>query len=592
MKRALLPAAFVVALTGAFAPSAAAQGGIVTGVVVRWPSGEPAAGAPVKLTDEPPSVGPAGHQTQSTTTSADGSFRFDNVEPGTYYVVANIQGYLPTEYGQRTPTGTGIAFDVAAGQRVSVRLTAWPTGSISGRVVDADGDPVGRVQVIAMRFIYRQGKPETTLAQSVMTNDRGEYRMFWLTPGTYRVATREWDPDTWASGVNIGPPKRFGTADQSTGPIVHGRMLPNGGIVEETEIPIYAPSTPDPQLASTIALAAGDSATNVDIQLVGNRVPARHVRGTVASADGKPFSGPPGVRILTMVPKVTLPITRISTAVLAADGSFDLDGLAPGSYILFARDGEIAQPVDVGDADVTVTLTEPPKISLEGHLTFDRGMSAASANPNPSDLQIRMTREPDLPAAPTGGPGFNRPPFPNGTITLNNIPPGDYRVDMWPFAFRSEGAFAAGRPFPDGFANAYVKSIRLGSVDVLADGLHLWAPTQASFDVVIGLNGAQVEGTATDNGRQPAANITIVAVPDGSNKGRSDLYRTTTTDRRGRFSIEGLAPADYTFYAWDDVERGAWESPEFMRAFDGRGRFVRLREGKNEALDLSVLVGR
>src|SRR5262249_59866309 len=92
------------------AQPAVAQGGTITGVVVKSPSGEPASGAAVKLTDEPPSVGPPGHQTQSTTTSADGSFRFDNVEPGEYYVVANAPGYLPTEYGQRSPTGTGIAF--------------------------------------------------------------------------------------------------------------------------------------------------------------------------------------------------------------------------------------------------------------------------------------------------------------------------------------------------------------------------------------------------------------------------------------------------------------------------------------------------
>jgi len=239
-----------------------------------------------------------------------------------------------------------------------------------------------------------------------------------------------------------------------------------------------------------------------------------------------------------------------------------------------------------------VALAEPPTISLNGHVTFDRDLSAAAANPNPSDLQVRMSRDPDLPAAPMGGPGFNRPPLPNGTITLNNIPPGDYRIDMWPFAFRKDGTISSARPIPEGYLNAYVKSIRLGNADVLADGLHLWGPTQASLEVVIGLNGAQVEGTTVDNGHEPVANITIVAVPDGSNKARTDLYRTTTSDRRGHFSMEGLAPGDYTFYAWDDVERGVWESPEFIRAFDGRGRFVRLREGKNDALELNVLVGR
>jgi hypothetical protein len=566
--------------------SAAAQGGTVTGVVVKSPSGEPAAGAAVKLTDEPPSVGPPGHQTQSTTTAADGSFRFDNVEPGAYYVVANLSGYLPTEYGQRSPIGIGIAFDVNRGQRVNVRLTAWPTSGISGHVVDNDGDPVGRVQVVAFRFVYSNGKPSMTLAQSVMTNDRGEYRMFWLTPGTYRVAAREWDPGTWLGGVNIGPPRRFGTADQATPPIVHGQALANGTILEETEVPIYAPSTPDPQLASTIVLAPGDSATNVDIQLAGNRVPAHHVRGTVVAADRTQR------RMVTMVPKAISPTTRIATAVVKGDGSFDIGGIATGAYIIFTQDGMVAEQVEVGETDVTLTLTEPPTISLSGHLTFDRGMSTASANPDPSDLQIRMTRDPDLPVAPMGGPGFNRPPFPNGTITLNNIPPGDYRIDMWPFAFRREGAITSGRPIPEGFVNAYVKSIRLGNMDALADGLHLWGPTQSLLEIVIGLNGAQVEGTAVYNGRDPAANITIVAVPDGANQGRADLYRATASDRLGRFAMRGLAPGDYTFYAWDDVERGAWESPEFMRAFEGRGRFVRLREGRNEALDLNVLVGR
>src|SRR5215467_7922726 len=586
MNRTLLLLAVAVVAIVAHPQSAVAQGGTIAGVVVKSPSGEPAAGAAVKLTDEPPSVGPPGHQTQSTTTAADGSFRFDNVEPGEYYVVANAPGYLPTEYGQRSPTGTGIAFEVRNGQRVSVRLTAWPTSGISGRVLDADGDPLGRVQVVALRFIYSGGKPALTLAQSVMTNDRGEYRMFWLTPGTYRVAAREWDPETWASGVNISPPKRFGTADQSTAPIVHGRTLAGGTIVEETEVPIYAPATPDPQLASTIALAAGDNATNVDIQLAGNRVPAHHVRGNVVAADRTRR------RIVTMVPKVVSPITRIASAVVSGDGTFDIDGIAAGAYILFTQDGTAAQPVEVGDADVMVTLTDPPTIALNGHLTFDRGIFATAATPDPSDLQIRMTRDPDLPAAPAGGPGFNRPPFPNGTINLNSIPPGDYRIDMWPFAFRREGTITSGRPIPEGFVNAYVKSIRLGNSDVLADGMHLWGPTQASLEVVIGLNGAQMEGTVVDNRREPAANITIVAVPDGSNKGRTDLYRATTSDRRGNFALQGLAPGDYTFYAWDDVERGAWESPEFLRAFEGRGRFVRLREGKNDTLELNVLVGR
>src|SRR3954468_11289568 len=149
-------------------PSASfAQGATISGIVVEARSGAPVGGAVMKLTDEPPSVAPPGFQLQSTRTDAAGAFRFENVEAGTYYLVSNADGHLPAEYGQRSPTGTGIPFDVQNGQRVTVRLVAWPTSGISGRVVDADGDAVGRAQVVALRSIYRDGKPTTTLAQSV-----------------------------------------------------------------------------------------------------------------------------------------------------------------------------------------------------------------------------------------------------------------------------------------------------------------------------------------------------------------------------------------------------------------------------------------
>jgi hypothetical protein len=53
-----------------------------------------------------------------------------------------------------------------------------------------------------------------------------------------------------------------------------------------------------------------------------------------------------------------------------------------------------------------------------------------------------------------------------------------------------------------------------------------------------------------------------------------------------------MPPGDYTVYAWYDVERGAWQNAEFLRAFEGRGRFVRLREGRNDPVEVSIISGR
>ena len=566
-----------------------AQRATVSGVVLNALNREPAGGATIKLARQPPATTTPRQESLSTTAGPDGSFRFDDVEPQTYWIVANLQGYLPGEYGQRTATGTGMPLTLEAGQRGNVRLSIWPTSGISGRVVDGDGDPIGRAQVLALRNVYRDGKPSMTIAQTVTTNDRGEYRMFWLAPGTYRVAARSWDADTFAPLVNISPPRRFGTSEQGTAPVVTRRAAANGTPIEETFIPIYAPSTPDPQLATPISLAAGDNVAGVDIQVVGNRVPAHHVRGVFVRTDDNGRSA-----LLLMVPRTETPFAVVATAATTTGGTFDIGGVAPGSYFLFAQDASALLPIEVGDGDVdNITLVQPSGISLKGHLTIDRGPSPTQAEEGvtPSNFQIQMTRDPFLVGAPDGGPRFNPAPEENGAINLNSVAPGDYRLGVRPFGMGPDGESLTGRPVIGPMRNAYVKSAHLGGADVLAGDLHLPGPTPQPLDVVIGLNGGEIDGTVSD-GREPSANVVVIAVPDGGSRGRSDRYKRASTDGRGRFTMTGLAPGDYTFYAWDDVERGAWESAEFIRAFEGRGRFERVREGKNDAIDLTLIVGR
>ncbi len=473
-----------------------------------------------------------------------------------------------------------------------MRLVAWPTSGLSGRVVDADGDPVGRVQVLALRIIYRGGKQETTIAQTVMTDDRGDYRMFWLTPGSYRVAARQWDAEGGAPAVNIGPPRRFGTVQQGTTPLVSRRTLPDGTVVEETDVPIYAPATPDPQLATTVVLAPGDSATDVDIQLAGNRVRAHHLRGVVIAPGAQP-----GRLQLLVVPRTTSPFVTVASAASRVDGSFDVGGVAPGSYVLYSQEGTFtnasaALPIDVGEADVdNIALTIPASISLNARVTIDRD-TGNTARADLSNLHVQLTRDPDYIGAPVGGPRMNPAPSQDWTMALSGLSPGDYRVGLTPMRRREADEDRVGPPAAAGLENAFVKSIRLGSADVLADGLHIAGPTSSTLDIVVSLDGAEVEGDALDGSRTPIANVTVVAIPDAARRGRADSYRRAITDGRGHFSLQGLAPGDYTVYAWDDIERGAWESPEFMRAFEGRGRFVRLHEGRNDALELSVMTGR
>jgi hypothetical protein len=287
-------------------------------------------------------------------------------------------------------------------------------------------------------------------------------------------------------------------------------------------------------------------------------------------------------------------MATIASAPADADGAFDVGGVTAGSYIAYSRDGDAATPIEVGDRDLDgVVLTETAGVNIPGRVSIERG-PGSMGQADVTNLAFQVQRDPAPLGTPPGGPRFNPPPAADGSFAWT-LSPGDYRVSVIPLDNRQRDDRTrpgGGPPVSDALQNAYVKSIRWGRADVLAEGLHTWGGAQGTLEVVISLAGAEVEGTVRDIARQPSGGVMVIAVPDGSNRGRSDLYRHATTDSSGRFVLRGLAPGDYSFYAWDDLERGAFESVEFLRGFEGRGQFVRLREGKNDVLDLNLLAGR
>ena len=46
--------------------------------------------------------------------------------------------------------------------------------------------PVARVQI--SKLTYQNGRPELVRQLSTYTDDMGEYRLFWITPGSYYVS--------------------------------------------------------------------------------------------------------------------------------------------------------------------------------------------------------------------------------------------------------------------------------------------------------------------------------------------------------------------------------------------------------------------
>ena len=159
--------------------------GSIEGIVVRVGTNDPIAGARLRLSGSNPatSVSP----TATAITDARGVFVIREVEAGSYRIVVERSGYVRQEYGQRAFDSPGTPVRLSDGQALkdlSIRLT--PAGSIDGRITESAGNPAVAIPVELLRKTYNEnGQKILHLFGSTRTNDRGEYRFYWVTPGRY-----------------------------------------------------------------------------------------------------------------------------------------------------------------------------------------------------------------------------------------------------------------------------------------------------------------------------------------------------------------------------------------------------------------------
>ena len=110
----------------------------------------------------------------TATTDAKGRFSFKNVNAGTYRLQPQRDGYI------RASKGSGPqSLTVVAGQDIhDVELSLIAAASMSGRIVDAAGQPLKGVQVSAIVLGYTNGRevPITAIGAEPrpQTDDRGE----------------------------------------------------------------------------------------------------------------------------------------------------------------------------------------------------------------------------------------------------------------------------------------------------------------------------------------------------------------------------------------------------------------------------------
>lgn len=511
----------------------------IEGQAVNAITGEPVKKAQITMN----SLGGRATANLGAVTDATGRFVIENIEPGRYNLSAERNGFVRLQYGARGPGRPGAPLLLNPGQRTrDLVFRLVPQAVIAGHVVDEDGEPVENVQIQAMRYSFIRGKRQLTAPEGGSTDDLGEYRVFGLAPGKYYLSAtyRRW------SGMMTQDRKPAESAN-------------------EGYVPTYYPGTNDPANATAIDVAAGAVLTGVDLTLRKSRTV--RIRGHVVNPTGE---GLPSWVMIRVLPRggAGVNFSMMGKSVQGRGGIFEIGDLTPGAYVLTAqwfdeKSHIVRQPIDIGNTnldDVTVMLM--PGLSLKGQVRVD-----GTGEVNLASLNISL-----MPQGPLPMGGAVTRVKDDGTFSLDDVNADVYSVTV--------------RGLPPNF---YVKSIRMGDTDGLEAGLDLTQGAGGLLDILISPNAGEVDGSVADPKGQFASGATVVLVPDAPHRERLELFKTAASDTSGHFSLKGISPGEYKLFAWEDIETGAYQDPEFLQPFESLGESVTIREGSHENRQLKLI---
>jgi sarcosine oxidase gamma subunit len=517
---------------------------------------------------------------------ADGKFSFANIPAGVYRVAATHSAYVRGEYGQSRPGNSGTILNLRPGQQMNnLKIVLTPGGVITGRVT-RNGVPQAVIPIAAAKITYDSGQPVLTNILTALTDDLGEYHLFWLPPGQYYIlADRDSNrPPLPPPSLLISPGGAINNPLISRGANALVEMQRTGRnpgfdrgngpkTIPDTEmyIPIYSPGTTDRRTARVVDVAAGAVIDNINISLT--TAPALHVRGTVS---GIPTNGQgqPIRLVISLFSDDSPAGTSLMSVQADANGFFDLWRVRPGSYLVRAIANVAGNtfigtaPIDVRDKDMSANITMEPGFTLSGKVSIERQppLTADPALPNLIISAFIERADGYIPAVVK--------PAPDGSFTLQNVTAGDYRVSVRPIGMISPylsvgvvGNLRQGRTTQQ-LEGAYVKSVKLGDEDVLDNGMRLTGPPNRPVMIVIGMDGGTIQGRVVNNRGESQSGATVVLIPESKLKLHIN-HEFIVADAAGKYEINSIAPGEYTIYAWDNVETGAWQNAEFLQKYAG-----------------------
>jgi len=357
------------------------------------------------------------------------------------------------------------------------------------------------------------------------TDDRGIYRIYGLSPGTYVVS---------AGGAFSG----FGASPY------------------DTDTPTYAPSSAR-DTAMEVNIPVSGEAANIDIRYRGE--PGHMISGNAIDTAGATI--PSGFSIALSLTSNGL--SQMSNSSYQPPGSrgFSFYGIADGDYDVVAQTyspgGEFAlsepRRVKVRGADITgVELTVKPLGSITGHLALEESkVPECKGKRRPLFGETLITPWHNEKAAIKDQPqfpwSFGSPAFPDkqGDFTLRNLAPGQYRFHTRPLAKYWYVQSISLRPSVSPAAKG-------GPTTRAVDAARNWIAVR-SGDRVSGLVITLAEGAASLKGQIKVADgqrlspkVFVYLVPAEADKAEDVLrYFASPVAADGSFALNNLPPGRY-----------------------------------------------
>jgi hypothetical protein len=534
MSRSLFPwglAGLVAAMALAQNPAAPAVNSI-EGTVLNDRTGLPLPRAHVVLL-------PAQTGLSAVAVDADekGAFAIRDFAPGRYSLGASRDGYLTTSVCWLGAVRMQQTFSVGAKEVVSgLTFRLRPFAVMAGRITFEDGEAAMNIRVEAYREYRNHLRHGYALAASGMTNDRGEYRLFGLQPGSYIVAAAE--RTTAGEQVRETQALRYATT-------------------------FYANSTKLGE-ALPVRLDYGQESGGIDVSM--KRVRKVKLHGHVISAASGDAVSSASMSMQRVDAHGTASIAVTVPVTFDHDHRFEIRDVTPESYIMWAESADGGKalvghaPLTVGEADIdNVELTLLGERAGSAVLVVDGGVRL--------DDQVKLRFEPR-----------NE----RGKIVEVSRAAG---VEGFHFSLMGDDLYDL---FVTGLPNDfYLSAVRVNGVDVMPVGIEGVAAGNRPFELVLDSRGGRVSGRVLGSDDSLWSRANVMLIPDPP-KGRVQSYREGSADENGLFLLRGVMPGKYILAGWLDEPPCDYYDPDGLANCRAAGMSIEVQQAGEQNVELKM----